>query len=290
MTKPTSYPRWATVAPGTSREEPDEVHKDDGWADDEQPPGKWFNWQQGLAGDWCKWLYEVGFDPAAINVQTLVADSWDQVVPTGYEKPVGFLNKTFSAGAMWGGDWDETGVGCSTASSNQLEFSYACPYSNNDTIRLTADSVFPTGLYSTHIYWVINVSGRFCQIAEYYGGAAVTYSLGYNLHAHKVNTHLIAPRDGVYVPTAQVQATQPGAGTGVLFLHMYVDYTEAGSSIVAAATQVMVQNYAMKCLIGGRPLYLNAAQSVRVLASYGGAAMSINACEFGMYQIANVSI
>lgn len=59
LTKPTKTPRWADTG---TRTEPAEGKKDTGWIFEEEPPFGYFNWLQGIAGDWCKWLNERLFD------------------------------------------------------------------------------------------------------------------------------------------------------------------------------------------------------------------------------------
>lgn len=70
-TKPTKIPRWADTG---VRVEPGESKKDDGWVAPEKPPDTFFNWLQGISGDWFKWINERIFDPTA-GVATADEDS-----------------------------------------------------------------------------------------------------------------------------------------------------------------------------------------------------------------------
>jgi len=55
MPAPTKYPDWATNGGGTVVEPPaGKVAA--GWVPSEQPPSGWFNWWQGLVGQWVRWL------------------------------------------------------------------------------------------------------------------------------------------------------------------------------------------------------------------------------------------
>jgi hypothetical protein len=55
-TKPTDIPRWASVAPGTSRTAPLTSQQDNGWGDGERPAAEVQNWLQGVLYDWQQYL------------------------------------------------------------------------------------------------------------------------------------------------------------------------------------------------------------------------------------------
>lgn len=54
MPAPTKYPDWATD--GTNVVEPPSGKKAAGWVPGEEPPSGWFNWWQGVVGQWTRWL------------------------------------------------------------------------------------------------------------------------------------------------------------------------------------------------------------------------------------------
>jgi len=73
-TKPTSVPIWNT---GTAnRTEPSAGKKVLGWIIGEEPPSSYFNWLQGLTGDWLQYLSDG-------NIQTLLIETV-QLVASGY--------------------------------------------------------------------------------------------------------------------------------------------------------------------------------------------------------------
>lgn len=54
MPAPTKYPDWATA--GDNVVEPPSGKVAAGWVNGEQPPSGWFNWWQGIVGQWTRWL------------------------------------------------------------------------------------------------------------------------------------------------------------------------------------------------------------------------------------------
>lgn len=54
MPAPTKHPDWATD--GTNVVEPPAGKVAAGWVPNEQPPSGWFNWWQGIVGQWTRWL------------------------------------------------------------------------------------------------------------------------------------------------------------------------------------------------------------------------------------------
>lgn len=54
MPAPTKFPDWATD--GTNVVEPPGGKKAAGWVPAEEPPSSWFNWWQGVVGQWTRWL------------------------------------------------------------------------------------------------------------------------------------------------------------------------------------------------------------------------------------------
>jgi hypothetical protein len=54
-TKPTTVPEWAVTG---TRTEPSAGKKNTGWIFEESPPYDFFNWLQGISGDWFNWINE----------------------------------------------------------------------------------------------------------------------------------------------------------------------------------------------------------------------------------------
>ena len=54
-TKPTKVPGWALTG---TRTEPSAGKKNTGWLFEESPPYNFFNWLQGIGGDWLSWIDE----------------------------------------------------------------------------------------------------------------------------------------------------------------------------------------------------------------------------------------
>lgn len=69
--KPVVVPRWADLM--GSRVEPSEAKKTSGWLTAEKPPASYFNWLNGITGDWFKWLNERMADYPAVGGENIFA-------------------------------------------------------------------------------------------------------------------------------------------------------------------------------------------------------------------------
>lgn len=92
MPAPTKYPDWATD--GTNVVEPPAGKKAAGWVAAERPPSGWFNWWQGVVGQWTRWLDSQVVDALAriAAVEPVAADAARKSVSNTFSQPNSFQN------------------------------------------------------------------------------------------------------------------------------------------------------------------------------------------------------
>lgn len=96
LTKPSDSNRWCSVTTG-NRVQPDAAHLNDGWAPAEAPPAQYFNYLNGVTGDWLAWIDE-RIDDGGSPETTIYTAEQTAILQAKTTGTTSVLGATFTAG------------------------------------------------------------------------------------------------------------------------------------------------------------------------------------------------